>query len=277
MPTSLQAEFNKICDDTVTAMSAHVEPFSTPISMVLSDKHGKHLGTGYYLQHKDDIYLITNEHVAIKRNKYKLTYKFHCNCSLFSFNNVTIRVPAPIDVAVIKIDNDIWNGTYHKALAIPLSKFSTKHVPIQNEILFFAGFSGERSYFMIDTLTTRGTPYATYESPFPCGVEGADPMYHFSLFYPPELARSVDGTSSLPDAHGFSGSLVWNTKRIECLHNNIEWSPSMAEVTGIAWGWPKSSDCILATKVEHLHIYQLIEMATQVHKNEGTQCPALGK
>ncbi|MEX9522689.1 hypothetical protein AB7Y45_25780, partial [Escherichia coli] len=81
---------------------------------------------------------------------------------------------------------------------------------------------------------------------------------HFSLFYPPDLAKSVDGTSHLPDPHGFSGSLVWDTKRVACLLENKAWEPSMAEVTGIVWGWPSSSACILATKVDKLMLPDII-------------------
>lgn len=94
--------------------------------------------------------------------------------------------------------------------------------------------------------------------PFPENVPEADPNYHFALHYSPDKATSADGNSSLPDPHGFSGSLVWDTKYVACRQSNRKWCPEMAEVTGIAWGWPSSEACILVTKVEHLKITQLV-------------------
>lgn len=108
-------------------------------------------------------------------------------------------------------------------------------------------------------MCTTGTPYLTQECPFPKTVEGADSKYHFSLFYLPDLAENIDGTSRLPDPHGFSGSLVWDTKLVSCIQSGEQWNPNMAKVTGIVWGWPSSSGSILATKVEHMGHIQLIE------------------
>ena len=124
--------------------------------------------------------------------------------------------------------------------------------------MFFAGYSGERSKLLFGYLFTPGTPYLTQECPFPTAVKEANPYFHFSLFYPPDLATSIDGTSHLPDPHGFSGSLVWDTKRVACLSAGIEWNPGMAEITGIVWGWPSSEACILVTKVEHINLKKLI-------------------
>ena len=59
------------------------------------------------------------------------------------------------------------------------------------------------------------------------------------------------------DPHGFSGSLVWDTKFISCRQKGKEWRPELAKITGIVWGWPSASACILATKVEHLKIAEL--------------------
>ncbi len=254
-----EAEFQIICDDTVKAMSTHVEPFTTPISRVLSDTHGVHHGTGSYFQAGCVKFLITNEHVITSRANNPLTHKFKGNDTLFVITNPALIVKAPIDVAIARIDEKIWKENSYSAAAIPLSRFAPTHAPVQYEILFFAGFSGQLSKFFYGHLITPGSPYATQESPFPKAVKEADSKYHFSLFYPPDLARSVDGKSSLPDPHGFSGSLVWDTKRVECLQTGKEWSPDMAQVTGIVWGWPSNAVCILATKVEGLGINYLVE------------------
>lgn len=168
---------------------------------------------------------------------------------------------SPIDIAISKISAEIWDQYATYAQAIPLQRFAKTHNPVKHELLFFLGYSGERSSFYFNNLISRGTPYLTQECPLPTGIEDVDSEHHFSLFYKPDLATSIDGTSVLPDPHGFSGSLIWDTKRAYCLQENILWDPSMAEITGIVWGWPSSDACILATKVEHFRLTDLISLA----------------
>lgn len=259
MNTLSEAEWQRICDEAAKAMSIHVEPFTTPISKVLSDTHGEHHGTGSYFQIGNARYLITNEHVVMHQIKGPLTHKFSGSNNLFLITNPALTITAPADVAIIRIDEGAWYKGSHNAATIPLSRFAKIHKPVQYELLFFAGFSGQRSKFFFGNLISPGTSYATQESPFPTTVNEADSRFHFSLFYPPDLARSIDGTSSLPDPHGFSGSLVWDTKRVACLQTRKEWSPDLAEVTGIVWGWPSGGACILATKVEWLGIENLVD------------------
>ncbi|MBX9332668.1 hypothetical protein K5M56_15605 [Serratia marcescens] len=251
--------WKKICGDTVNAMIEHVRPYLTPISYEESADYGRHHGSGSYFEAEGEKFLITNEHVARKAKEVSLASQFFENENIIRLTNQFFCENHPIDLAISKIDSEIWSQHHTASQAIPLNRFAKQHNPASHELLFFSGFSGERSTFHFGHLITRGTPYMTQESPFPQAVPGGDPDYHFSLFYPPDLAESVDGTSHLPDPHGFSGSLVWDTKRVACLLGNKAWEPSMAEVTGIVWGWPSSSACILATKVEKFKLDELIK------------------
>ena len=56
-----QEIWQKICADTATRMIEHIKPYLSPISRVLSEKEGEHLGTGAYFELDDKKYLITNE------------------------------------------------------------------------------------------------------------------------------------------------------------------------------------------------------------------------
>ena len=165
-------------------------------------------------------------------------------------------------MAICKIDNNSWNLVEHESAAIPFDRFSKTHNTVEHELLFFAGYSGERSQFYFNVMNTNGTPYLTQELPFPKGVAEADPAYHYALHYSPEKATSIDGASRLPEPHGFSGSLVWDTKVLACINEEKKWSPELAEVTGIVWGWPSSAACILVTKVEHLAVAELASTVT---------------
>ncbi|EEF8158874.1 hypothetical protein R3C64_000711 [Salmonella enterica] len=250
--------WEKICGDTVNTMIQHVAPYLTPISYEESPDYGRHYGSGSYFETEGEKFLITNEHVARKVKEATLASQFLDNDNIIRLTNHFHCENHPIDLAISKIDSEIWSHHHTGSKAIPLERFAKQHNPVSHELLFFAGYSGERSTFRFGHLFTRGTPYLTQESPFPQAVSEGDPDCHFSLFYPPDLAESVDGTSHLPDPHGFSGSLVWDTKRVACLLENKAWEPSMAEVTGIVWGWPSSSACILATKVDKLMLPDII-------------------
>lgn len=252
-----EQHWEQICRQTVTQMIEYIKPFTTPISKVLSKTEGEHHGSGSYFELDNDRYIITNEHVARELKKHSLTHQFHKNENIYLLTNPAITRTCPIDVAISKIEQQNWEACSHEALAIPYEHFEKTHNPVENELLFFAGYSGQRSRFLFEHLITPGTPYLTQESPFPVGVDGAESKYHFSLHYSPDLATSVDGSSHLPDPHGFSGSLVWNTKRVECLLEGKAWKPEMARVTGIVWAWPSSEACILATKVEYFGLNDL--------------------
>ncbi|RZG06794.1 hypothetical protein EXT48_07460 [Pseudoalteromonas sp. CO348] len=263
MTKSKEEKWQEICADTAKRMIVHVQPYLSPISRVLSEKEGEHLGSGSYIEVEGKKYIITNEHVAKHLSTHSLTHQFKENDSVLRLTKPVVAEAAPVDVAISEIPDSSWSLVEHSGLTIPEERFAATHSPAEHECLFFAGYSGERSKFLFEHLITPGTPYLTQQCPFPQTVKEADEEFHFSLFYPPDLATSIDGTSHLPDPHGFSGSLVWDTKRVACLKAGVEWSPEMAEVTGIVWGWPSSEACILATKVEHINLKALISQEVE--------------
>ncbi|MBN7814028.1 hypothetical protein [Algoriphagus pacificus] len=255
-----EEKWKELCNDTLVRMKDHVEPFITPIWKYndVDEKDIKLHGSGSYFENPYGQFIITNEHVAKYNQGFRLTHSFKGSQDILNIRNPFLSELPPIDTAISRIDNDIWLDHKCEGEAIPLKRFATKHSPVENELLFFAGFSGERSRVLFENCFSRGTPFLTQECPFPVSIEKqADQTYHMSIPYPPELAETSDSSEPLPDPHGFSGSLLWNTKRIECKKKEIEWSPSMAEVTAIIWGWPSSSVCILATKIEHINLEEM--------------------
>lgn len=250
-------QWEQIGSDTIIEMTEFIKPYVTPISRALSQDEGEHLGSGSYFELENKKYIITNEHVAKYLNMNSLTHQFWGNENIFRLINPLIAVPYPTDVAISKIEEKIWSFCEHKALAIPSNIFEQKHNPLQGEFLFWSGYSGERAKFIFGHMVSRGTPYLTQECNFPNDFDDANPKFHFLLHYRPDLEKSIVGNSHLPNPHGFSGSLVWNTKRLECIHTGKKWSPELAKITGIVWGWSSSHACILATKVEHLKLRKI--------------------
>lgn len=254
-------KWNDLCSEAASQMRSHVLPFLTPISRALSDEYGEQHGSGSYIQADGGVFLITNEHVACRSGGYPLTHQFWNSENVYRVQHSWASERYPVDVAACRIDDPVWIHDNHDALGIPIRRFAETHAPEDRELLFFAGYSGDRSKFLFGHLFAPGTPYLTQKIATPDDVPEANDEYHFALPYNPARAVSVDGSSELPTPPGFSGSLVWDTKRVACLQRGMQWTPEMAEVTGIVWGWPSSEGCILATKVEHIELHDLLAKA----------------
>jgi hypothetical protein len=211
-------------------------------------------GTGAFVDVDGAKVLLSNEHV-IKNEGLRHSFPNHDRYVLGAYKRYTLA--EPIDVGLSKIGDDIWNMYGAGAFAIPLSRFALRHVTHPHEILWTAGYPGARvkqlaaTYAVAQVLSTQEHLFREGEVPH----ELFDPVYHFGVGYSPEKAQRIDESSAssgpgLSNPPGLSGSLVWNSRRLECFYADRPWTPSMALVTGIIWGWP-SSDYLIATKVEH--------------------------
>lgn len=249
-------QWQDLCAQVTSEMLHHVKPFVSPISKILSDDHGEHLGSGSYVGAPSARFLITNEHVARHIRSAPLTHQFlDADVVLRCTNNFVVEED-PVDVAASQISVDSWSHCQHSSLCIPLERFAESHDPVEDELLFIIGYSGERSTFHFGTLNCPGTPYLTQECQMP--TEIGEPRFHFAIHYNTEYATQLPGPHrELPTPPGMSGSLVWNTRAVETLRSSRSWDPSMACVTGIVWGWPSSATALLATRVEHIRIREL--------------------
>jgi hypothetical protein len=150
-------------------------------------------------------------------------------------------------------------------MAFPDHRFAKRHALLQGEYLFTIGFTGEKAHYSpsLETLFTRGTPYLTQEydealepeeSRRPIKHPEFDPDYHFAMQWHPDATISTDvKTSSIPrDPHGMSGSFVWNTRIVEFAASGETWTPGVARLTGLLWGWDSSDRFLFATRIEHV-------------------------
>jgi hypothetical protein len=229
-------------------MTDHIAQFVTPVSRLLSHDFGELGGTGSYAEFDSNRYVITNEHVAADMMKWPLTHAFCGSEEIFKITNEFVCATYPMDVAFAPISEPVWRHSPHSAATVPSSRFAKSHAPVDGELLFIMGYSQERAKFVMEHLVARATPYLCQEIAVP---DGWDNSCHFALEYKPDLAQTVDGGSQgLPKPSGLSGSLVWNTRRIERMRADVPWKPDHAQVTGIIWGWPSQEGCLLATRVE---------------------------
>jgi hypothetical protein len=262
-----QDELDAIMKDAVIAMKAHVMPFVTPVGRVVETEPGdlpsttkataaELWGTGNYIEHNGGIFLVTNEHVVREASQSRLTYQFYKQGGgvtplILSGPNLP-AITFPIDAAVANLDREAWNKANHDGRAVPLERFAKKHEPVPGELLFVLGFAGARATFLYDYLYTPSTSYMTQEAS-EVDHPSFSAEYHFALPYRPEDTKAAEPNARpLPIPNGLSGSLVWNTRRIECFKDRLEWSPLSARVTGMVWGWPSSSSLLFATRIEYV-------------------------
>jgi hypothetical protein len=256
-----EEEWTNKCAETAAQLRLQMMPFITPISRA-HDDGGEHVGTGGYVDFGSRRLLLTNKHVA--DNVGVLAHKFYDSEQYFAINRSFQTEPHPTDLAIAEIDQ-AWDATDHSAMAFPKHRMATSHAPIKRELLFMMGFAGKRSYYspFDNFLVTNGTPYLSQEfDPTLEPAENArtirsqsfDPRFHFALHWRPEMAVTLDqNRKEIPaDPHGFSGSLVWNTRRLEFDNKQADWTPGVARLTGIVWGWDTSDRLLFVTKIEHI-------------------------
>ena len=189
-------EWKKSCNDTLLRMMDHVEPFITPIWKYKSEDESnlKLNGSGSYFENLHCQFIVKNEHVAKYNLTNRLTHSFKESQDVLNIHNSFLSEGHPIDVAIGKIDSETWQKHKCQGEAIPIKRFANWHFPVEGELLFFVGFSGERSNIVFDNCFSRGTPFLTQVCTTSENVEEANLFYHLSIPYPPILAESADNT-----------------------------------------------------------------------------------
>jgi hypothetical protein len=205
------SEWKKICNNVTDAMVNHTRPFVTPLST--SDNENVRLvGSGSYVKVGNHRILLTCEHVA---RVTPMEYRFNGSDSVFRHSRSITMEKFPIDAAFATISDVAWNKEQHKGMEIPYEKFSLNHrVADRSELLFFRGYAGENARYGFDIHETNGSGYCSQEK-----VVCEPDQRMFEIFWEHE---KIEFTESTPqenranikheDPHGFSGSLVWNTR-----------------------------------------------------------------
>jgi hypothetical protein len=255
-PLFTEDEWNAAMPGVVASMTDYLRPFCTAIYEDRGD-HGVGWGSGSYLRLGDDVFILTNEHVAIAREQDKaLAHQFAGQNDIRRIAGNHVALPAPLDLALLPVDIRAWADQTNASKAIEIDQISLVHETVPTEILTFTGFAGQNVTFHFNTLFAESTCYTAREIELPESQLFSE-RYHFGLDYRPDLASQIIGNSSLPVPPGFSGSTVWNTGFVEAKILGVTWTPEMAQVTGVVWGWPSSDACLLATRAEYLRSFLL--------------------
>tara|TARA_R100000365_G_C2747838_1_gene78197 strand:- start:834 stop:1640 length:807 start_codon:yes stop_codon:yes gene_type:complete len=250
-------EWAKICSDVADAMTAHTRPFATPL-LFSSDTEVNLVGSGSFVMFEGRRILLTCEHVRAKGGVDYL---------LDGSGDDVPKHPGPweedgrpsFDVAIAGMSDPLWNATRHNAIPVPYERFAPKHQPVQKEeLMFFRGFAGENARYAFGVHEANGTGYCSQEKQVP---DAPDPSI-FEIFWEPQgtkfAARAIDEARraiKFDDPGGFSGSLVWNTRYLECQNSGLEWTPDYAVVTGLLRRWDTKTKTLIVWRVENLRAW----------------------
>lgn len=209
------------------------------------------IGSGSYVERNGKRLLLSCEHVSAKG---PLDHRYHGSDDVFPVRGEWTATAHPVDVAFAEIGDAAWHATQHSAAVIPYARFAANHGVCQRaELLFFRGFADENARYGFGVHEANASGYCSQEK------EGSGDTEQFEIFWEPEKtqvtqATSADARSSIKydDPHGFSGSLVWNTRFLETWAAGQEWSPEDAVITGIARRWDDKTKTLLVYRVEHL-------------------------
>jgi hypothetical protein len=244
------AKWTAIEEGATLAMQDHCMRYITPISEAVEHEWGQLEGTGGYIHFGGNCLLLTNEHVLENWKTRQFCHQFHGCDHVFKLGDPLALEKHPVDAAICKIGDEVWGMRTHGAEVVPAERIAEKHEPAPGELLFFAGYPEKRSKSFHKLLISRATRLVTQEWRGP-PIPDLHPNY-FSLIYNPEKARSVDPANNiaLSDPHGLSGSLVWNTRRVECGMQNKPWSAELAQVTGMLCRWDSSTSTVTGVRIE---------------------------
>jgi hypothetical protein len=220
--------------------------------------HGEGWGSGSYIRLGERRYVLTNEHVAtIRHQGRRLGHQLLNDEVLNPIVGNHVEFPLPLDLALLPVSEKAWAARPHGSDTIDIDQIALAHDPVPGELLALTGFSGEATQFHFGTLFGQGTCYMAREVVVPEDPRFR-PRYHIGLDYRPDLATGDPRTRGLPLPPGLSGSTVWNTQFVAARMAGMDWTPEMARVTGVVWGWHSSAGCLLVTRSEYLRSFLLL-------------------
>lgn len=236
---------DQVLVDVRDRMREYVAPYVTAMCTSKDLVSGTSHATGNFVRIDGTDLLLTNEHVP------RLAERSHLSYLVRGKNAVGVGLlvaeAAPLDAAVCRLYTDHLNGTPCGVLDQHL--FDAAFAPCPGEIMFFLGYPIVGGQFDDATNYMSSTAYCLASDivdlpPLP----DLDPAKQFAVRYPLFAYSHVGEAAGLVEPVGFSGSLVWDTKRVAA--GPGEWSPSQARVAGLAFGF--SENKVLVVKIEHV-------------------------
>lgn len=252
-----EEEWNAAMPELTRKMTAHLKQFRTPL-FIDHGEYGEGWGSGSFIEFSGRKGILTNEHVArAMTNSVRLGFRFDEQDELRRVEAGTqVHKAWPWDLAMLPVSDEMWSSVEHRSALIQVDQISLAHTPIEGEVFAFSGYAEDRVRFLFGEMQFIATTSVAREGALASHNEISE-RFHFGLEYRPDLATLAAGHHNLPRPPGLSGSTVWNTCFVEAKTRGIEWTPALAKVAGVVWGWPSGQGLIVATKAEHVRSFLL--------------------
>jgi hypothetical protein len=244
-----KSEWDDMCGHVADTMKLFTRPYVTILAGGSPNKPTE-VGTGTFID-KSGVGLLTCEHVA----RFKPTAYYQDSTGSTDLDPGPWRTePDPNkDVALASVPAAEWAKVAGRARPLPMVSFAARHAPVEHELLFFRGIAGENTYISSFGADAIISGYCSQEKP------GTGDANIFEILWKPSgttvtpaTGSEIKGRFKYDDPHGFSGSLVWNTRFVETGCDVSTWHPNQAVVTGLLRRFDDKTDTLLAWRVEHL-------------------------
>ena len=253
-PIMSRESWDALCDQVADRMKVFTKPYVTPL---IYDGPGEppRFGSGTYVDlssiDRSPMTLVTCEHVIRHQPQ---SHRPDGAAKPIPLVGVVRSDRHPKDAATVAMNLAAWESDPHNGAFLPFSKFAPKHAPVEHEVFFFRGLAGENAYLgQGSAFDADVTGYATQARP------GTGDDQTFELEWVPTKTQITSGTDPekarsvrFDNAHGYSGSLVWNTRFVEGGSNLAAWTPDEAVVTGLLRRWVTGNTTLVAWRGEHL-------------------------
>ena len=237
------------------ALRKRAERHLTPILYLTTDNAAEMLGTGFYFNDGKANHLLTCEHVTREGASRQLLLLFEGQeQTVFGPRSDTSQLPE--DLSLAAIEEEVWSlnvgGT---SSGLTIDDISSAHCPVEGELLFFLGVPGYGSTHIAHWSMTFANAHPAILPEVPS--LDCDPQFVFRLPYRPWEMEDVQGgrDEMPPDPHGFSGSLVWNTRYMEVTRQGGDWTPDAAQVTGMIQRWDSARAELMCCKCETIRAF----------------------
>lgn len=232
-------------------MSEMVYPFITPVCREIAADEGESFGTGTFITLRGQPYLLTNDHVRVEGEGYKLAHFVGKDREVAPINFPFRSTPAPIDAALARIEAASLTGGNRNILSA--SVLDNTFSAVEGELLFVIGYPADWGKFNQGSLKAGAMPLTMDRIDLPFGHELDWAGKHLAMRYPVAGHRPEQEQNFLPKPDGLSGSFLWDTKYAAC--GGKEWSPARARIGGLVFGYRDAR--LLIVKIEFVREFIL--------------------
>lgn len=250
-PTPDDEQKLQVAQQVYQRMQKFTLPCITAIAKVLGEKEGEFVGSGSFMVFNGDVFLVTAEHVSRESQAKPSLAAAFSNGENKLCQKVTSKffIDVNLDIAIAKVNLERPPAS----ACLPCPRFLiAEQAGGLDDLLFVQGFPGEYGKFSIfgPCLVLRPLPWGSrLTKPT---WEGFDPNIHFAMGFNTRYAEYADRSpATLPNPpKGMSGSMVWNTRRLEV---GESWKPSDARAIGVIHRWDPDGRCLIGTRIEYVH------------------------